>query len=276
MTAKSAIEAFAAEVAPERTDGEIELDRAALLIAAPEYPELDLPRYLGKLDALADRLLVHLKPDAGPLETARLLQRVLGADEGFRGNLDDYYDASNSYLNEVLDRRVGIPITLSVVYIEVARRVSLELEGIGFPGHFLVRHQGLVLDPFEGGRVLSEIDLRDRLERLSNGTLRFGPRLMASVDKRQILYRMLANLKSIHINARDPARGLAAVDRMLLLSPDAALDHRDRALCLARLERPVEALSALKRYRELSPNARDGEEIDAMAAKLRAQIGFSN
>ncbi len=152
-----------------RPDEEVDLAQAALLIACEEYPDLDVARYLRWVDALAHEVAARLDGDPGPLEAVRALNGLLFDEEGFRGNLDDYYDPRNSFLNDVLDRRTGIPITLSTLYIEVGRRAGLAVDGIGLPGHFVVRVGGTLVDPFHGGALLTEEDCQKRLDRIYGG-----------------------------------------------------------------------------------------------------------
>ena len=258
----------------------IEVDRAALLIAAEEYPDLPLERYLADLDRLATRVGERLHRDAGPREILARMNRVLVEEEGFRGNSENYYDPRNSYLNEVLDRRTGIPITLSLVYIEVGRRVGFALQGVGFPGHFLVKHKSgdaeLVVDPFASGRILTEDDCRSRLVELFGRELEFQPAHLEASSPRQMLVRMLYNLKSIYSSRQDDRRALAAVERILLLKPGALGEVRDRGLLLSRLNRPLEALADLARYRRERPRAKDASEVDDLMESLRWSIGISN
>ncbi|HSB62457.1 MAG TPA: transglutaminase-like domain-containing protein [Vicinamibacteria bacterium] len=208
-----------------RPEAEIPLAEAALLIAAEEYAGLDIPGWLGHLDALAGRAAARIGATMDVEATAAALNRLLFEEEQFRGNDQDYYDPRNSFLNEVLARHLGIPITLSVVYLEVATRAGVRGCGIGFPGHFLVRleRQGdtRLLDPFHGGRRLTEAECQLLLQRLHGDTARLDPRHLQPVTPRQILVRMLNNLKGIYLTRRDWGRALAAMERMLLLDPDA-------------------------------------------------------
>ena len=257
----------------------LELDRACLLIAAEEYPELSIDRYLGELDRLADRVRERIDVDAGPEEGVRRLRQVLAVEEGFEGNRDEYYDPRNSYLNDVLERRTGIPITLSVLYMEVARRVGLGLEGIGFPGHFLVgclQPGGPVVNPFNGGRALEETDLRDLLESLFGNQLGYSPGLLPTVGPNQLLFRLLNNLKGIYLRLDDLERALAAVERMTLVAPDALYERRDRGMLLARLGRPLEALRELAGFRILFPEDKGNEEVDALIVQLRGDLARRN
>ena len=274
----SARRAFAAIAA--LPDEEIEIDRAALLIAAEEYPELELERYLGQLDRIATRVLDRLFPDAGPRETIARINDVLFQEDGFHGNVGEYYDPRNSYLNDVLDRRTGIPITLSTVYIEVARRIGFALDGVGFPGHFLVQHslgeEPLLIDPFAAGRILTPEDCQARLDRTYGRRVKLEPDFLRASSRRRILFRLLNNLKSIYVRRHDSRRALAAVERMLLLIPDAHQELRDRGILLSQTGRPMEALAELARYRRLLPAAEDGERIDNLIERLRLHVSRLN
>lgn len=264
-----------------RPSAAIEIDRAALLIAAEEYPELQVDSYLSKLDALATRVRRLIFPDAGSHEIMARLHQVLFEEEGFHGNIEDYYDPRNSYLNQVLDRRMGIPITISTVYLEVARRVGFPAVGVGFPGHFLVKHETghggeILIDPFAAGKILTVDDCRERLSQMSNGQIPFTTEHLRPASARQMLVRMLNNLKGIYLTRQDDRRALAAVERILLLTPDSLSEVRDRGMLLARLGRPVEALAALAHYRRLSPEAGDAKRIDGLMDRLRLKVGTCN
>jgi regulator of sirC expression with transglutaminase-like and TPR domain len=256
------------------------LDRAALLIAAEEYHELPIDDYLRKLDALAERVASRLHGDAGPHETLTRMRIVLVDEEGFRGNTEAYYDPRNSFLNDVLDRRTGIPIALSTVYMEVGRRIGFCLQGVGFPGHFLVKHrtasEEIIVDPFHDARILETVDLQRQLDATFGGKIRHEPELLRAITSRELLFRMLSNLKSIYVRERDTERALAAVERMLVLSPDASREHRDRGVLLAQLDRPLEALAGLARYRDLAPDAEDADSVDALREQLKIKVGMCN
>ena len=258
----------------------IEIDRTALLIAAEEYPDLMVEDYLGKLDDMAERVRQRLYADAGPHETVARLNQVLFEEEGFRGDDKEYYDPRNSYLNEVIDRRIGIPITLSAVYGEVARRVGFELQGIGFPGHFLLKHVTtggeILIDVFYRGKILTHDDCRVRLKQNFKDKLEFHPRQLQSTTPRLMLFRILNNLKGIYVNCREHARALAAVERMLLLVPDSPSEVRDRGILLSGVGRPLEGIGELARYLKLKPNAPDRERVEGIIDRLRLQIGMAN
>jgi regulator of sirC expression with transglutaminase-like and TPR domain len=206
-----------------RPEPELDLAQAALLIAEPEYPGLDIPRYLEQLDQLGEQARLRLEERAPTSDPPlRRVTRMLHDELGFAGNSGDYYDPRNSFLNEVLERRTGIPITLAVVILEVARRAGITAHGVGFPGHFLVRTAGpngpLFLDPFSG-RLCSRDDLRE-LHRQATGEERDpDPRLLEPVPKRLILLRMLNNLRGIYTAGADNDRLRGVLERIQLLSP---------------------------------------------------------
>ena len=263
-----------------RADDAIEIDRGALLIAAEEYPDLWIDEYLDKLEGFAQRVLNLLYKDAGPHETLARLNQVLFEEESFRGDSKEYYDPRNSYFNEVIDRRIGIPITLSAVYGEVARRVGFRLQGVSFPGHFLLKHEmeegEIIIDPFHGGQILSHDDCRARLKDSSQGKLEFHPRHLASTSPRLMLFRILGNLKSIYVNRREHPWALAVVERMLLLVPDSPPEVRDRGILLSGVGRPLEGVGELARYLRLKPDAGDRERVESIMDRLRLQVGMAN
>ena len=254
-------------------ENEIDLAETALRIAEKEYPGLDVQHYLGRLDELAARALSHLPVPAGPAETVAALNREFFEIQGFRGNSEDYYDPRNSYLNEVLDRRLGIPITLSIVYMAIGRRLGLALEGVAFPGHFLVKlttdDSMLVLDPFVRGLALSEAELSLRLQEvLGTDAPVFTTDLLATAGKKEILTRMLRNVKSIYLHKQEFDRALYAANCLLLLIPNSSDELRDRGLIYERLECFRAALEDYQRYLELAPQAADSREIRARLPTL--------
>lgn len=207
------VEAFARVVAVP--DADIDLARAAFLIAATRYPDLDVDGQLRLLDGLATAGRSLLSEETGPLFSCNVLSQYLFDEVGFRGNHDDYYDPKNSYLNDVLARRLGIPITLSLLYIEVGRRLGIPLVGVGMPGHFLVHHrdvEDLFIDPFFGGILLSEDECAERLEEITGMQLRREH--LAPVTNRAFLTRMLRNLQGIYRQQKD-AYALAGIEQLL-------------------------------------------------------------
>lgn len=255
-----------------RPEPEIDLAAGALLIAASEYPQLQAAPYLRRLDLLAERVYDRLSGETAPVLVLEEICRVLFVEEGFRGNADAYYDPRNSFLNDVLDRKLGIPITLGIVVLEVGWRVGLPLEGINFPGHFLVRYRGqvarLLVDPFDGGRVRWEDEGQDLLDRVYGGMVRMRDEFLQPASRSDILARVLTNLKGIYLNTRDDDRALAAVDRILMIRPTAPVELRDRGLLLARNGRNVEAVRDLERYLTSVPEAPDAQRVRSLITDL--------
>jgi regulator of sirC expression with transglutaminase-like and TPR domain len=256
---------FAALVAAP--DDAIDLTEAALLIAAEAYPGLDAARYVRMLDDLAAAVASGQRGPASDAERVRQLVRFLAVERGFRGNQDDYYDRRNSYLNEVLERRLGIPITLALVYMAVAGRLGLVLLGVGFPGHFLVKHPGaseLVIDPFAG----TFVDLQEcarRLRAVLGPDTRLDPSHLRAATAREILVRMLRNLKQVYLQARELEPALACSERILLVEPGLAHELRDRGLLYEQLECFAAARTDLERFLALVP---DDPSADTVRARL--------
>jgi regulator of sirC expression with transglutaminase-like and TPR domain len=274
------LEPFAQALA--REDARIDLAQACLMIAQDAYPRLEVERYLGEIERMALRLRARLPAAGGAEESIVALNEFLFEDLGFWGNTDDYYDPRNSYLNEVIDRKTGIPITLSILYMEIGRRIGLPLEGVSFPGHFLVRLRlrggTLVLDPFAGGAPQSEVELRERLRRVvppeasGNGPLAELPleQFLEPASKRQILSRVLRNLKAIYRETDNPERGLQVLNRMLLVTPEAHAELRDRGYLYQRLECWRPALQDLAAYLERDPDAPDADDVRVRLMELTA------
>ena len=222
------------------TQPEVDLDlgEAALLIASGEYPSLDVPHYLGMLDDLGQKVRSRVQQQGRTLRGIEVVLEVLYGEEGFRGNSAEYYDPRNSYLNETLDRKTGIPITLALVVTEVAQRAAVSASGVSFPGHFLVRADGdgppLFVDPFEG-RVLCESDLRAIYQRVTGAATDPSPRLLGPASKRQILVRMLNNLRGIYASRGDTERLRNVLERMEILSPTDEIRRQLLALGGTRL-----------------------------------------
>ena len=271
-----------------RDEAEIDLARACLLIAADAYPGLDVEGYLGEIERFAARLRGRLAPGEPAEGRVVALNRFLFDELGFAGNADHYYDPRNSYLNEVLDRRTGIPITLSVLYLEIGRRIGLALEGVSFPGHFLVRLRlpgaMLVLDPFSGGEAQSETDLRERLRRvIPEGEADGVPvselpldAFLEAAGKRQILARLLRNLRGIYREADKPQRLLEVLNRMLIVAPEAHGSLRERGLLYQRLECYRAALNDLQAYAAREPDAPDMDDVRAAVLELTARCARLN
>lgn len=260
----------------------LDLAAAALQIASEEYPDLDVARYLVRLDCLAERaagqLSLSVEPDV--IDSLDSINRTLYREEGFCGNAGVYYDPRNSFLNEVLDRRRGIPITLSIVYMEVGRRLGLNIRGVGLPGHFLVKCMAAsgewLIDPFFGGKTVTEAECRQRLKRLHGEEFSFQRSFLDCVTKRQILGRLLANLKMIYLVQKDFGRALNVIDKILLIFPQAAGEVRDRGSVSFRLQRFSAAIRDWNRYLAMKPQASDVQEVKQNLKVAATQIGLRN
>ena len=243
-----------------------------MYVAQETYPNLEPEPYLAQLDCLAAEIEPQLPQERYPLRVIQAINRHLFEVWHFRGNTDHYYDPRNSLLNDVLDRRVGIPITLSLVYIEVARRLRFPMVGVGMPGHFLIRPDipgiEFFIDSFHGGEVLFAQDCEARLQNIFSQPIALRPELLAPISKRALLSRLLTNLKYIHVNADRPHEALAAIERLLLLNPDSAEERRDRGLVSYRVGRFERASQDLEDYLVAAPQARDAGTIRAILSRM--------
>ena len=274
--APSALDYFATLVAD---DASLSLVEAAAAIAQDDFPQLDTQAVLADIDALAERLRRRIPADAVPVQRLRWLNRFFFQELGFAGNVNDYYDPGNSYLHTVLATRRGIPITLAVLYIELATQIGLTARGVSFPGHFLVKLRmpegEVVIDPFSG-HSLSREELDELLlpYKRTRGLLgEFDAPLglfLQAAPARDVVARMLRNLKEIHRSAEDWPRLLAVQRRLVILLPQAWDEYRDRGLVHAELGHDDEAVSDLAAYLEHAYDAADRDAIAARLAELRS------
>lgn len=253
-------------------DSSIDLAKAALYIALEEYPDIEPEEYLNILDTMADELRDRLPAQNYPLRIIQTINRYLYDELQFAGNDADYYDPRNSFLNQVIDRRTGIPISLSLVYLEVAKRIDFPMVGIGMPGHFLIKPDfadaAIFVDAFNGGEILFTEDCQDRISQIYGQVMKLQPAFIAPVSPSQLLARMLGNLKAIYLQQGDPVRVLRAVERILLLFPDALGERRDRGILYDQLGRLAEARHDLQIYLINAPNAPDAARIRQMLDRL--------
>ena len=258
----------------------IDLARAALAVAREEYPELDEGRYLRMLDELASGVHAGLPSGASIERRVGRLNTYLFHELGFDGNKTDYYDPRNSFLNEVIDRRTGIPLTLCILYMEVGRRCGLRVDGVGFPGHFLCKvhlDEGeLVVDPFSRGQLLGVDEIKRRLQAAVGDQVKFDARVLRAAKPREILVRMLQNLRSVYSERNDMPRALSAVDRLLLLAPENIRGLRERAQLCEQLGGPLAAVRDLEKVLQLEPHASDANVLRARLRKLRTASQFMN
>jgi len=271
FSAPTPLQYFAALVGD---DEDIPLFEAAASLAQDEYPDLDIQQVLGDVDQLLARVKRRLPADAPALQRLRVLNQFFFHELGFGGNVNDYYDPDNSYLNAVLRTRRGIPISLAVLWMELAHGLSLHVRGVAFPGHFLVKINlpkgQVVIDPFNG-HSLSREELAERLEpykRRSGMVDEFDVPLglyLQAASPRDVLARMLRNLKEIHHSQQDWQRLVSVLDRLLVLTPDGWSDYRDRGLALADQGRSIEAMADLETY---LANAREALDLDLIAERV--------
>lgn len=262
-----------------KQDESLPLFEAAVSIAQDADPELDLTSPQLQIDVLAQRLKLRLSEDASDVQKLRMLNHFFYFELGFGGNVNDYYHPDNSYLHRVISTRRGIPISLAVIYMELAQQIGLPVKGISFPGHFLmklsVQSGDIILDPFNGSS-LSREELEQRLEPYflpigTTGNIPLAPYLQAA-EPREILVRMLRNLKVIYFENGEWQRVLEVQQRLLILLPDDLIERRDRGLAYANLECPQPALADLEAYLEERPYAGDAEVLRQTVWKLKQAI----
>jgi regulator of sirC expression with transglutaminase-like and TPR domain len=262
--------------AVDRPDGQIDLGRAALTMVSCDCPALDVDSYLAKIDSIAAAVKRRSGDEADVYRIIAALNYVLFQELGFRGNRDHYFDAKNSFLNEVIDRKLGIPISLSLLYMEVARRLGFDLDGVGFPGHFLVKFSGreeqIIIDPFNAGEIKSRESLDEILYDLYGGRIVFGADFLEAVTKKQLLTRMLTNLKAIYWKEKNLAKSLSVVERLLILDPASADHMRERGVIYLKLECFGQARADFETYLSLKPDADDAREVREEIVKLARQL----
>ncbi|MDF5716519.1 MAG: SirB1 family protein [Rhizonema sp. NSF051] len=270
MNFSSARQLFHQEI--QQPDECIDLAKAALYIAQEEYPDLDPDEYLNALETMAVEAEERLPSHRYPLRVIQTLNRYLFDDLGFAGNQKGYDDPRNSFLNEVIDRRLGIPITLSLIYLEIARRINFPMVGVGMPGHFLIRpdieEMDIFVDAFNGGEILFAQDCQEKLNQIYQQPVTLQPEFLATVTHRQFLARMLTNLKSKYLQRQKLEKTLAAIERILLLFPNAELELRDRGIVCYQLGRFSQAANDLETYLAKVPNARDATVIRQLLTQL--------
>jgi regulator of sirC expression with transglutaminase-like and TPR domain len=269
-----AAEALSSQVGQQVEDERIDLLRAALTIARTQYPQLDIDSYIYRVDAIARRVAARIRDIGDIAQTIYALNTVLFKEEQLCGNRENYYDPRNSFLNDVLDHRLGIPITLALIYMEVARRIGFPLFGVGMPGHFLLKHydvegRQVLIDAFNSGHILSARDCRQRLQEIYDGQLTFQPEFLMSVSRRQMLTRILNNLKTIYLSTRNFRKALPIVDLILVIYPRSPEDVKQRAHLRYSLGQMRGAIEDLDDYLKMSPEASDADEIRQTTLSIR-------
>ena len=266
------MQAFVLEV--NQPDEQISLAKAALFFAQTQYPDLNPDDYLTKLDAIASVLQDRLPDNSYPLKMIQTINQYLFEELRFTGNTRDYYDPRNSYLHEVLDRKLGIPISLSILYLEIAQRLNFPMVGIGMPGHFLIRPNfedaGIFVDAFNQGEILFPEDCESRLQQVYQQPVKLESAFLEAISNRQILVRMLTNLKIIYINNHLYENALQVINSLLILMPDSDMELRDRGLLYYQMGDGEHAIIDLETYLKLSPNAQDAPAISQLLEQIRS------
>ncbi|MBI3941010.1 MAG: tetratricopeptide repeat protein [Acidobacteria bacterium] len=249
------------------------LAHAALAAARLEYPDLDLSRYLEWFDRQGAVLAALTQANRSVVDRIYGLNDFFYKQEGFTPNTQDYYDPRNSYLNDVIERRTGIPISLAITYMELARHLSLKLQGVGFPGHFLIRNAQTTvfyIDAFQFGQILLREDCESRFTETTGGHLAFSDEYLKPASEVEILVRMLGNLKNIFVRQNRPDRAVETLNWIIAIQPETPLHFRDRGLLLARVAYPEAAVKDLQHYLDCSPFAQERPQIESLLTTLRS------
>lgn len=258
-----------------RKPSTIELDRIALEIARLEYPDLDAGRIVGELDRYAFTIADRARDLSDGERFVETANEYLFVELGLSGNYDDYYNPDNSFLNRVIESKLGIPISLSAIYIEVARRLAKPVFGIGLPGHFLIRYDdgdyATYIDPFHKGALL-DVEGCCRLAQVES----LDEEYLTPVDKRSMAMRMINNLRQIYFSQRDSARALRVLDLLLDADPVSVDEHKQRGVALLQLKRIPAAMAAFRKYLELAPEAADRETIQDQIRSLAQWLASQN
>jgi regulator of sirC expression with transglutaminase-like and TPR domain len=273
VTPAEARDAFARLL--QTPDAELDLAEAALLIAAEEYADLRPAVYLNQIARMASELKQKIRGEVEPRRVVQVANDYFFEEQHFKGNREEYYDPRNSFLNEVLDRRVGIPITLAVLYIAVGERAGLPVRGVGMPGHFLVKYAPtageIFIDAFNG-RTLSREECGKMLQEMYGGTVEMRPALLEPSSKRQILARILNNLKSLYMSRNELDKALAASDRIIMADAHLTSEWRDRGMILLQLHRDSDALKDFTRYLGVRPEPDDAPRIKQLRGELVSRL----
>jgi len=254
----------------------VDLVEASLLIAAEDQPGVDVDRHLREVTAWSEAVSARLRGSHDVDRVVEAINRQLFEEEGFHGEDDDYYDPRSALVSEMLDRHAGLPITLSILYLELTRRIGAEATGIALPGRFLVKFTGyfgeVIVDPFDGGRVVTPVELQKILDQVYGGGVKLREHHLRSFSRREILARELAQLKAAYLAQHDIARAAASVDRLLILDARDGYEVRDRAGLAMQMHAYALAIECLERYLDLMPHADDRNVVREQIAYLRAWI----
>ncbi len=233
-----------------------------------EYPELDISKYIKKINLMGNSLKETITEVKNPTYLISILNEYMFENLGFKGDVEDYYNPKNNFLNEVIDNKVGIPITISILYVEIAKFIGLNLKIVGFPAHILVKHnEEMILDPFYGGRLLDIDDLQELLDRSYGGEIEFQPEFLNEVKPEKLIIRIARNLKNSYTHSFAYEKALRCVNMILSLEPESPEDVRDQGILEERMLNSDLALQYLNKYLELNPN---GEDIDFILELIRS------
>ena len=278
-SSKEQLKLFALEAL--KAESELDLGRAALLMAKCQYPKLNVEVYIAQFDEIAETISSRLSTSSkNPLLIIKNINEYFFQELAFQGNKENYYDPRNSFLNEVLVRRLGIPISLSVIYMEVAKRLGLKIDGVGLPGHFLIKckadNQEIILDPFHQGKELSQTDCQALLTNIYGSGIELKPSFFRAVSKKEILIRMLNNLKNIYISGNDPARALITLETLLILTPQALNEIKERGFVNYSLRKFSQAIKDLEFYLSHSPKTVETENIRKLLNQIKLEFASLN
>ena len=238
-----------------------------------EYPELDVDEYIKKINRIGMSLKESTGDVKNPTYLISMLNEHLFENLGFGGDDDDYYNPKNNFLNEVIDKKLGLPITMSILYVEIAKFIGLELKIVGFPSHILVKYnEEMILDPFYDGRLLDVDDLQEILDVNFDGHLEFQPEFLDEVDTEQILVRMTRNLKNSYVQSFVYDKALRCTNMVLAIEPESPEDIRDKGILEERLLNSEAALKYLNKYLEINPNAEDVDFILELIRNIKTKI----
>ncbi len=266
---------LAATESADTVDGNFDLATGALLIASTDDPNVDIDGCRANLDRMAEAALARTPSEAGPLEELNAITDLLFGVIGFSGNRDDYYDPNNSYLHQVLERRLGIPITLSLLCIEVGRRAGVPVLGIGMPGHFLVRHRdedNYFVDAFNGGLLMNRDECGAVLRQAAGEDARLEERHLNPVTPREILARVLRNLKAIYWDREEFDRCITTIGALMAVLPDRPEEQRDRGVVHLKAGNHQQSADDFAAYIEAAPHADDIETVRNALSRLRGTL----
>jgi regulator of sirC expression with transglutaminase-like and TPR domain len=254
----------------------LDLVEASLVIALEENPSLDLQHYMDEVRTWSEAVRARLEGSRDVDRIVETINRLMFEEEGFHGENDDYYDPRSALLSEALERHAGLPIALSVLYLELSRRVGVEAAGVALPGRFLVKFTGpfgvLVIDPFDGGRVLSTVEMQKILDGMFGGGVKLREQHLRAYSPKEVLARELAQLKSAYLAQHDLPRAAASIDRLLILDDRDAYEVRDRATLAMQMHAYRQSIDLFERYLALMPSADDRSHVREQVAYLRAWL----